>query len=305
MKTHRTIAELLEVIPDAALIINRSSELVLVNSMLVTMFGYQQRRELVGKKLDILLPESSHVTHEKHVAGFFSRAENRPMGKGFEFLGRRNDGTMLHVEIMLSHVEFDGEPFAIAFVRDSTSSKLTEDKIRRELEQERVLALTDHLTGLANRRAFVEELERDIELLRTQERQFAVCFIDLDDFKIINDTYGHEIGDEVLQQVAHVVKASCRASDLVARVGGDEFATIHPGASLEDAMHVLERVRKMLVQEFAEHHWPVTLSMGVCHCGDANLSYDVASILRVADKAMYEAKQKGKNQIKIAHVSAV
>ncbi|WP_404407420.1 sensor domain-containing diguanylate cyclase [Pseudidiomarina marina] len=305
MKTNRTIAELLEVIPDAALILNRNNELVLVNTMLSEMFGYSQRRELLGQSLNILLPESVRSHHAKHVEAFFNSAQNRPMGRGFKFIGQRKDGSTIYVEIMLSHVDFDGEHFAIAFVRDATSMQMTEDKIRRELEHERKLAQTDHLTGLANRRAFVEALDNEIHDLKQHGLEFAVCFIDLDDFKKINDTHGHQMGDEVLQQIGHVIATTCRANDLVARIGGDEFATIHVGATLQDAMTALERIRERLVHEFAEHDWPVTLSMGICHCNDANEDYDVATILKAADKAMYEAKNQGKNQIKIAHVVAV
>src|SRR5690554_4616693 len=252
MKTNRTLTELIEVIPDAALILNRSGKMVLVNSMLVNMFGYERRQDLVGQSIDIFLPEAVRAVHGQHVEGFFERAESRPMGTGFKFVGERKDGSTIYVEIMLSHVEFEGEPFAMAFIRDTTSMKLTEDKIRRELEQERVLALTDHLTGLANRRSSVEELETDIKDLREHAWQVAVCFIGLDDFKTVNDTHGHEVGDQVLQQVAQVVKAGCRGSDLVARIGGDEFATIHAGATLDDALHVLDRVREKLVQELAD-----------------------------------------------------
>ncbi|RZQ57111.1 sensor domain-containing diguanylate cyclase [Pseudidiomarina tainanensis] len=305
MKTHRTIAELIEVIPDAALILNRNNELVMVNTMLTEMFGYAQRRELLGQPLDILLPEQVRAGHAKHVAAFFNSAQNRPMGRGFKFVGERKDGSTIYVEIMLSHVDFDGEHFAIAFVRDATSLKVTEDKIRRELEHERILAQTDHLTGVANRRAFVAALDDEIHDLRDHGLEFAVCFIDLDDFKKINDTHGHEMGDQVLQQIAHVIESTCRANDLVARIGGDEFATIHVGATLQDAMTALERIRERLVHEFAEHDWPVTLSMGICHCNDPQQHFEVATILRAADKAMYEAKKQGKNQIKIAHVAAV
>lgn len=303
MRTDRTVAELIEVIPDAALIINRHSRLVLVNKMLVDMFGYTKPEELLGQPLDILLPESARGDHAKHVAAFFQCGENRPMGNGLRFSGQRQDGSILYVEIMLSHVEFENEHYAIAFVRDATEYRIMEDRIRRELEQERILAQTDHLTGLKNRRAFVRALERNIKDLQIHDRQFSVCFIDLDDFKLVNDNLGHDTGDRVLQQVAHIIEASCRSHDIVARIGGDEFATLHNGAELKDAMHVLERIRENLVQAFAEHEWPVTLSMGICHCYDPMLHRDASLILRAADKAMYEAKAQGKNQIRIATVA--
>lgn len=299
MKTEKTLAELIEIIPDAALMIDEDGSLVLLNNMLAKMFGYE-KQELLGQSLDILLPEDIREYHHQHVVGFFKSGKSRPMGQGFRFLGQRRSGEKFFVEIMLSHVRLDGEEYALAFVRDNTFAKQTEDKIRRELERERLLALTDHLTGLGNRRAFTHELEQDIEELKEHGWHFAVGFIDLDDFKVINDTYGHEMGDRILQDVATSIRQGCRGTDFVARIGGDEFATIHPGATLQDAVQVLDRVRTSIVAEMKEKHWPVTLSLGVCHCDDATREYTVAELLRAADEAMYEAKQQGKNQIKIA-----
>jgi len=299
VKTTRTVEELLELVPDAGMVVDRDSTLLLVNSELARMFGYR-REQLQGSKLDRLLPAALHTRHQQHVRDFFCTAENRPMGQGFRFLGVRASGEEFHVEIMLSHFELDGDVYAMAFVRDSTALKLTEEKIRRELEQERTLALTDHLTGLGNRRAFTLELEEDLAELKQHGWQFAVCFIDLDDFKLVNDTYGHEFGDQVLQDIARLVRAGCRSTDFVARIGGDEFATIHPNATLEDAMLVLERVRTSIVRELHEQHWPVTLSMGICHCNERDHDYTLREILRAADKAMYLAKREGKNRIEIA-----
>ena len=299
VKTRRTVEELLELVPDAGMIVDRDSTLVLVNTALARMFGYP-REALRGDRLDRLLPQALHTKHQQHVRDFFSSAANRPMGHGFRFLGVRANGEEFHVEIMLSHFSLDDETYAMAFVRDTTALKLTEEKIRRELEQERTLALTDHLTGLGNRRAFTLELEEDLAELSQHGWQFAVCFIDLDDFKLVNDTYGHAFGDKVLQDIARLIRAGCRSTDFVARIGGDEFATIHPSASLEDAMLVLERVRASIVQELHEQHWPVTLSMGICHCNERDHSHTIREILGAADKAMYEAKKQGKNRIEIA-----
>lgn len=299
MKTDKTLAELIEIIPDAALMIDASGSLVLVNQMLTDMFGYE-KEALLGQSLDILLPDDIRGKHHHHVGDFFKSARSRPMGQGLRFLGQRQSGEKFYVEIMLSYVRLDEKEYALAFVRDNTFAKQTEDKIRRDLERERHLALTDHLTGLGNRRAFTQELEQDIDELKEHGWQFAVGFIDLDDFKLVNDTYGHEMGDRILQDVATSIRKGCRGTDFVARIGGDEFATIHPGATLQDAVQVLDRVRSSIVTEMEEKHWPVTLSLGVCHCEDPNREYTVATLLRAADQAMYEAKQQGKNQIKIA-----
>src|SRR5690606_36960673 len=299
MNTDKTLSELIEIIPDAALVVDAAGTIVLVNTLFAEMFGYR-RKELLGAHLDSLLPEAARGAHRGHVGGFFVKGENREMGRGLQFLGQRKSGENFHVDIKLSHVVLDGQPYAIAFVRDATRAKKTEDKIRRELAQERALALTDHLTGLGNRRAFTQELEQDIVELKAYGWQFAVCFIDLDNFKQINDSHGHHIGDQVLQEIANLIRSGCRGSDFVARIGGDEFASIHPGATLEDALHVLERVRGIIVAEMQAKQWPVTLSMGVCHCHQRQGNYSVPQILSAADSAMYEAKQQGKNQIKVA-----
>lgn len=299
MKTDKTLTELIELIPDAALMIDRRGTIVLVNGMLGSMFGYS-REQLLGANLDGLLPEEARARHRDHMGSFFLRGESRPMGRGLRFLGLRKSGETFPVEIMLSHFRQAGEDYALAFVRDSSSYQSTEDKIRRELAHERALALSDHLTGLGNRRAFTHELENDIVELRDFGWQFAVSFIDLDDFKQVNDSHGHSVGDAVLQDVARLIRAGCRGSDFVARIGGDEFATIHPGASLADAVHILERVRASIVAEMQAHRWPVTLSMGVCHCDQRYGNYSVTRILAAADRAMYEAKQQGKNQIRVA-----
>ncbi|HLS99021.1 MAG: sensor domain-containing diguanylate cyclase [Porticoccaceae bacterium] len=303
MKTDKTLTELIELIPDAALMIDQQGAIVLVNSLLAAMFGYG-RGQLLGAPLDSLIPEDARPRHREHLAGFFARGENRPMGRGLRFLGLRQSGETFPVEIMLSHFRQGGEPYALAFVRDASAYQSTEEKIRRELEQERALALSDHLTGLGNRRAFTHELEQDIVELRDFGWQFAVSFIDLDDFKQVNDSLGHGVGDNVLQDVARLIRAGCRGSDFVARIGGDEFATIHPGATLADAIHILERVRASIVADMQAHHWPVTLSMGVCHCDQRFGNYSVAAILAAADRAMYQAKQQGKNQIRVAVLDA-
>ena len=301
MKTDKTLSELIEIIPDAALVVDLSGVVVLLNSLLARMFGYD-KTELLGRPLDHLMPEETRAQHSLHVKHFFANGESRPMGRGLRLLGVRKSGETFPVEIMLSLIHLDDKAYAMAFVRDATQFKLTEEKIRRELEQERTMALTDHLTGLGNRRAFTQELEQDIDELRQFGWQFAICFIDVDNFKHINDNHGHDLGDKVLQEIAGLIRSGCRGTDFVARIGGDEFATIHPGATLDGALHVLERVRANIMADMQAQNWPVTLSMGLCHCDRRDMTYTVSQILSAADRAMYEAKQQGKNQIRIANL---
>lgn len=299
MKDERDLSELIEIIPDAALVVNKDGKIVLVNNLAATLFGYNHA-DLHGASLAKLLPEGIREQHEKHVLHFFQTQKNRPMGRGFRFLGVRQGGETFHVDIMLSHVQVKNESYAIAFIRDATQFKQTEEKIRRELESERKQALTDYLTGLANRRAFYQELEEDIAELRAGLPSFSVALIDLDDFKLINDNFGHDEGDRALQAIAGAIREACRGSDFVARIGGDEFATIHPSAREGDAELILERVRANVLEVTQQHGWHVSLSIGICHCQAYSEHCNVTEILRVADQAMYVGKRQGKNRINSA-----
>lgn len=299
MKIDDNFRQIMEVLPDAALVVDRRGRIVFANRLLYEMFGYPPE-SLCNCPLDRLVPAESRSRHGPAVTGFFSQMQPRPMGRGLQFRGLRADGGTFPVAIMLSHAQLDGEDHAIAFVRDHTHHQAVEDRIRRELEQQRAMALTDPLTGLGNRRAFDLELNEELRELRNQGRQFAIGFIDLDDFKQVNDRFGHELGDRVLKELAQLIRDACRSTDLVARIGGDEFATLHPNASQEDAVQVLERVRLQFLEHRRNKDWPVTVSMGVCACDDPEGEYRQEAILAAADQAMYEAKQRGKNQIRLA-----
>lgn len=186
-------------------------------------------------------------------------------------------------------------------MRDYTLQKRAEDKIRLELEFEKRQALTDHLTGIMNRRAFTAQLQDEINQLESQGTPFAVSFIDLDDFKEINDEHGHHFGDEVLQKIAELIRLHSRHTDYVARIGGDEFATIHPMISAEDAWLMMQRLRSELVSGIGHADLPVTLSIGLCQCDKPLEHYTIEDIMARADKAMYKAKKEGKNAVILAN----
>lgn len=172
--------------------------------------------------------------------------------------------------------------------------------IRRGMERNRAfsrlahLALRDHLTGLANRTAFMERLQHAITLCKRCDRQVAVGFLDLDKFKSINDTYGHEAGDRVLQQVACRLGSTVRSCDMAARLGGDEFAFILEDAADEKTLSVaLDRIQAALAPPLRiEGHGCLELgsSIGVALYPDGGDT--VEELLRAADRAMYDAKQR-------------
>lgn len=177
------------------------------------------------------------------------------------------------------------------------------DRLRTQIELER-LAVTDGLTGLGNRRALDARLEQEWSRARRAGTLLAVLFIDVDNFKQYNDTYGHAAGDDVLAAVAQCI-GSCarRPADMPARYGGEEFAIVLPDLTTAQAAAVGERVRKKIQALHVAHqhsvHGEVTVSIGAASCAPA-AGGAVQDLLRVADTLLYEAKLNGRNQVQSA-----
>ena len=164
------------------------------------------------------------------------------------------------------------------------------------------LANEDALTGLANRRAFDQHLQLEVEQAKATQASLSLAIIDLDNFKHINDKFLHAAGDSVLCQVGQLLKEHIRDVDFVARWGGEEFAIVFPGANEETARQICERLRMALkTANFSalDEHWPVTMSVGLVTVGG---SYDASAALVKADGLLYEAKAQGRDRVLTAHV---
>jgi diguanylate cyclase (GGDEF)-like protein len=175
------------------------------------------------------------------------------------------------------------------------TSALLFSALRKSIEHEKALARIDHLTGAANTRSFQEMLRSEIERSRRYKRPFTLAYIDLDNFKIINDSFGHSTGDLLLQTVVTVIRSHARSTDIVARLGGDEFALLLPEADEKAAQTAITKTRESLVLEMGRRGWPVTVSIGALTCVDTSLGAD--ELLKQVDDLMYSAKIKGKNSI--------
>ena len=166
--------------------------------------------------------------------------------------------------------------------------------LKDRLRHEQLLARTDALTHVFNCRAFEELGEKILQLAVRYEHPVALAYIDIDDFKAINDSAGHSAGDIVLQTVAQTLAARTRSTDIVGRLGGDEFGVLMPETNAEGARTASMKLRTELEQVAREHEWPVGFSIGVATFDVAPHSMDEA--LKLADSLMYRAKQRGKNQ---------
>lgn len=185
-----------------------------------------------------------------------------------------------------------GQPVIIVGIAEDIT-----DKKQMETELQR-LATTDVLTQSSNRRHFFECAHREFEQARHQGTPLAFLLLDIDDFKVINDTYGHQEGDNVLQRIAESGRATLRRADVFGRVGGEEFAAVFPGCAPDMAMQVAERLQREIQRLSFSHGdqtFGITVSQGLTSLTAEDESVD--SLFARADAAMYQAKHQGKNRI--------
>ncbi|MCW7463161.1 diguanylate cyclase DgcR [Leptospira limi] len=173
-------------------------------------------------------------------------------------------------------------------------------RIKSLHDQLRETAIRDVMTNLYNRRYMEERIEQEFQRCKRHNSLLSLAMIDLDKFKSINDTYGHEIGDQVIKQLAHALKTSFRKSDIISRFGGEEFVILFPETSIADAARILDRVRenvsKIEMKSDSDQIFHFTFSGGVAggNLSDFNSNQE---LLKIADKNLYEAKSSGRNQI--------
>lgn len=272
--------------PDGILLVDRAGGIVMANAAMQTISGYSAD-ELCGQSVSIFLPPDLREAHARHLAGYFHGPSRRPMGMGRDLWIMRKDGSSLPVDIALGHTDERGGT-AVAFVRDISEVRRLEARMHYQ-------ATHDTLTGLINRWQFGQRLEQAIAESARSGQSFALLLLDLDDFKAVNDGYGHAAGDQVLLEVARRLKSVLRAGDALARLGGDEFTVLLPQiAHAQDAEQAAAKLLDALCRPYQMHGFELDLgaSLGIAlYPGDAQ---DAATLMRYADMAMYHAKESGR-----------
>jgi diguanylate cyclase (GGDEF)-like protein/PAS domain S-box-containing protein len=211
------------------------------------------------------------------------------------------DGNFLHLEGNFSCGSSPGAPSRVRIIfRDVTSRKVSALKLehaRQQLEavnlQLRLLAATDGLTGLANRRAFYDRLDQEIQGAIRHDRPLSLILLDIDHFKSYNDSFGHPAGDDALKTVGWLLKEGIREIDVAGRVGGEEFAILLPETDEGEALQIAERLRRAI----GEYRWPlrrITASVGLATFYGADNDREL--IVEAADQALYQAKRGGRDQ---------
>jgi len=172
--------------------------------------------------------------------------------------------------------------------------------LRKNLDSEKTLACSDPLTGALNRRAFFDIAEYELNRSQRYEHAITIAYIDLDNFKGINDRLGHTAGDNLLIAVTKTIAANIRSTDILSRVGGDEFVILLPETPADAAAAFLEKIHYQLNQAMSAKNWPVTFSIGAVTYPKA--PSDVEAVIKKADMLMYEVKRSGKNRL--LHIEA-
>jgi len=172
---------------------------------------------------------------------------------------------------------------------------ITIARLQSALERERILSGVDPLTGAANARAFRDRAHDEIDRSRRYGRSFTLAYLDLDNFKAVNDRFGHSAGDNLLRMVVDILRKNLRTTDVFARVGGDEFVLLLPETGQESARTVLYKLQEKVTCSLREAEWPVTMSMGAVIYLSPPDSVD--AMIQQADTLMYQVKHSGKNRI--------
>lgn len=272
--------------PDGILLIDRMGRILMANGAMEVITGYTAH-ELRGSSVHVLLPAALRAAHAHHLQTYFKTPSRRPMGMGGDLWLTRKDGSPVPVDIALGHTDVHGGA-AVAFVRDISEVRQLQARMHYQ-------ATHDTLTGLVNRWQFGQRLDQAIAETDRTGQPFALLLLDLDDFKAVNDGYGHAAGDQVLLEAARRLKGALRANDTLARLGGDEFTVLLPGVGAQkDAAQVASKLMEVLCQPFQMHGFELGLgaSLGIALCpADAA---DATTLLRYADMAMYHAKESGR-----------
>lgn len=290
--------KLIELSPEAIFVIS-GGKIELTNTRGAQILGFKNPEQLRGTYIKQFISGES----SEQIMGIFHQPEMMKEEKTvIECNWQRVEGVCLEIEASISPMHYDGQFSLLCVVRDVTDRKTGERMLREANEVLQRLSDLDGLTAIPNRRAFDAKLEAEWKKAAVHSLPLSLLMADIDFFKTYNDAYGHQAGDESLQQVAAVIEQSVkRTGDFAARYGGEEFAVILPGADSQGAEEVAERIRKAVISLHIAHKESmiadtVTISMGVASVVPGPDS-DARDLILAADKALYQAKQEGRNRV--------
>ncbi|OGS99495.1 MAG: hypothetical protein A3F73_04750 [Gallionellales bacterium RIFCSPLOWO2_12_FULL_59_22] len=288
-KSQNQLQSIIHNVMDGIITIDESGTIQAFNPAAEQIFGYSQQ-ETLGKNVKMLMPEADRSQHDAYINRYLQTGKSRILAvRGREVTALRKNGELFPLEMSVSEMMLGGLRYFIGIVRDITERKLVEQQLA-------YFAHHDFLTKLPNRILFSNSLGQSILLAARNQYKVATLFLDLDGFKQINDTLGHDAGDRLLQEVARRLQEIIRASDTVARIGGDEFTfALNNIGSNENAAQMAGKIIAALSAPFdlkgQQSHVGGSIGISI-YPDDAE---DIEKLIKHADEAMYLAKQSGKN----------
>jgi len=281
--THKTLQLIINTIPIGILIVDLDGEIVFSNNKVENLLGFNED-ELFGMSVNDLVPVHLKKSHKIMLKNFTSKISDRPMASGRILAAVNKDGLEVPCQIGLKSLNVVEGTYIMVSMIETVNSIL------------KMSSYTDPLTGLSNRVLFNEVSENLRNLAVRNNMPLSLMFIDLDDFKNVNDQFGHDVGDLVLIQGSDIFTKNIRKNDIVGRIGGDEFVICLYG--IENNIE-LENISNKLIMEISSisdvngHDVNVGASIGaVFVTTPVNFSVDI--MINMADKLMYKAKQTGK-----------
>ena len=281
------LARALNATQDAVVIANEQAQILFVNQAFEDLTGYRSD-EVQGRTPKFL-------QSGEHTPAFYAQLRDA-LARGDScqttFANRRKDGSIYHAAQTITPLrdEAGTTQHYVSVTKDVTELIARTQELREQAHH-------DALTGLLNRRAGEQQLERCQRTAQIECQSYALILADIDNFKSINDRFGHDEGDRVLQRCATLLSRKVRSGDALIRWGGEEFLIVLPGCRLEAAQELAERIRAAMAQEQDAVVGSITLSLGVGAWQPGECS---STLLRRTDQALYRAKTSGRNQVAVA-----
>ncbi len=285
-------SKVIQNINEGIIVTDSKGNILLANPAFEVVTGYSVE-EIIGKNPKIL---QSGLHNKEFYKNMWQEIINNGFWRG-EIWNKRKDGELFVEWLTISSIKDKDENITnyVAVFSDITERK-------RNIEQLKILAHYDMLTGVPNRYLFTKRLESLIQTSRRYNQQFAILFLDLDRFKYINDTLGHQAGDLLLQKVAQRLKGILRKKDTIARIGGDEFVIILPNLNhIREAIQTAEIIIETLKTSFILNGQEVYISTSIGISFYPHDGEDIETLIRNADRAMYQAKASGRNHFELYH----
>lgn len=276
---------------DGIITLDAMGKIQFVNKAIERMHGYAPD-ELIGQDVTVLLPERFRDLIAGEITRYLTTGASDLLDKTTELSTVKKDGSEFQVELTAAAWNIEGQPFFSGMIRDITQRKEAERLLKKS-------SITDGLTGLYNYAEFHRLLQEELERSRRYGPPFSLLMLDIDYFKQVNDTNGHQAGDTVLVELADTIREAIRPIDKPARYGGEEFIIILPETDEAGALITAERIRahaeKMRVPVGGDRSLEITISVGVAVFPDDAASGE--DLVGHADRAMYAAKAAGRNRV--------